>query len=292
MNIFDAIREIQLSLADAHAEIARLRWAHDHSMLHGPVCDVDAKEHLCRIVVGENEDGEEVKSPWIPYSQIAGTRKVHSVPSKGQQMTMLSPNGDYLQAVAVPFTWSHNNPSPSEKGDEDVDTRGKTRTTQKDASFKREVDGVTENLSKQSRSLTIHKDEQGSTTVDDAHPWEGNKADALHSLEATKDGGFAFKVKIGNDQHEVKFHPDNGITHSVNGGQHEISIHSQNGITHKSSQRVKIEAPQIEHQGDIKVIGSVIATKVIGSQAGFLGNLQGVSSGIGFPGGLTPPTNW
>ena len=287
MNIFDAIREIQNSLADAHAEIARLRWAHDHSMLHGPVCDVDAKEHLCRIVVGENEDGEEVKSPWIPYSQIAGTRKVHSVPSKGQQMTMLSPNGDYLQAVAVPFTWSNHNPSPSEKGDEDIETRGKTRITQKDASYKREVDGVTESFSKQARSLTIHKDEQNPTTVDDAHPWEGNKADALHTLEATKDGGFAFRVKIGEDQHEVTFHPDSGITHSVNGGQHEISVHPENGITHKSSQRVKIEAPQIEHQGDLMVSGSIHSSKTIQSVVGLIGPQI-----AGAPG--TPPnaTTW
>jgi phage baseplate assembly protein gpV len=287
MNIFDAIREIQLSLAEAHAEISRLRWAHDHSMLHGPVCDVDAKKQLCRMVVGENEDGEEVKSPWIPYSQIAGTRKVHSVPSKGQQMTMLSPNGDYLQAVAVPFTWSNNNLSPSENEDEDVDTRGKTRTTQKDASFKREVDGVTENLSKQSRSLTIHKDEQNPTTVDDAHPWQGNKADALHSLEATKDGGFAFKVKIGSDQHEIKFHPDNGITHSVNGGQHEITVHPQNGIKHKSSQRVTIEAPQIAHSGDLMVSGSIHSARTIQSVIGLIGpQIAGV------PG--TPPnaTTW
>lgn len=273
MNIFDAIREIQNSLAEAHAEIARLRWAHDHSMLHGPVCDVDAKEHLCRIVVGENEDGEEVKSPWIPYSQIAGTRKVHSVPSKGQQMTMLSPNGDYLQAVAVPFTWSNHNPSPSENGDEDVETRGKTRTTQKDASFKREVDGVTESLWKQTRSLTIHKDERNPATVDDKHPWQGNKADALHSLEATKDGGFAFKVNIGDAQHEIKFHPDNGITHSVNGGQHEITVHPQNGIKHKSSAMIVVEASKIEHIGSLKVSGSIHAGKVIQSAMGLKGPL-------------------
>ena len=273
MNIFDAIREIQNSLADAHAEIARLRWAHDHSMLHGPVCDVDAKEHLCRIVVGENEDGEEVKSPWIPYSQIAGTRKVHSVPSKGQQMTMLSPNGDYLQAVAVPFTWSNHNPAPSEKGDEDIETRGKMRITQKDASYKREVDGVTESFSKQARSLTIHKDEQNPTTVDDAHPWEGNKADALHTLKATRDGGFAFRVKIGNDQHEVTFHPDSGITHSVNGGQHEISVHPENGIRHKSAAKVVIEASKIEHIGSLKVSGSILASKVIQSSMGLKGPL-------------------
>jgi len=58
LNIFDAIREIQLSLAEAHAEIAHLRWTHDHSMLHGPVCDVDVKEHFSRIVVGENVHGD------------------------------------------------------------------------------------------------------------------------------------------------------------------------------------------------------------------------------------------
>ncbi len=287
MNIFDAIREIQNSLAEAHAEIARLRWAHDHSMLHGPVCDVDAKEHLCRIVVGENEDGEEVKSPWIPYSQIAGTRKVHSVPSHGQQMTMLSPNGDYLQAVAVPFTWSNHNPSPSENGDEDIETRGKMRTTQKDAFFKREVDGVTEILSKQSRSLTIHKDELNLANVDDAHPWQGNKADGLHSLEATKDGGFVFKVKIGNDQHEIQFHPGNGIMHSVNAGQHEIAIHPQNGIKHKSSQRVTIEAPQIQHRGDLMVSGSIHSGKTIQSVIGLIGPQI-----AGTPGAPPNATTW
>ncbi len=98
-------------------------------MLLGPVCDVDAKKHLCRIVVGENVDGKELRSPWIPYSQIAGPRKVRSVPNREQQMTILSPKGDYLQAIAVPFTWSNNNPSLSEKSDAGVEMRSKLRMT-------------------------------------------------------------------------------------------------------------------------------------------------------------------
>jgi hypothetical protein len=144
-----------------------------------------------------------------------------------------------------------------------------------------------EKLSKQSRSLTIHKDEQNPAIVDDAHLWEGNKADAPHSLEATKDGGFAFKVKNGNDQHEVKFHPDNGITHSVNGGQHEISIHPQNGIRHKSSQRMTIEAPQIQHSGHLMVSGFIHSARTIQSVIGLIGPQI-----AGAPG--TPPnaTTW
>ena len=393
MNIFDAIIEIQQSLARLNAEVERLKWAKDNSAVHGFVTDVDAEKQLCRVAIGKDGDDKDVKSPWLPYSQTAGTRKVHSPPSKGQQMTVMAPNGDLSQSVAMPFTWSKKNPSPSKKADEDIDQRGKTKRTQRDADLKQEVDGVTHHLTKKKKSLTIHKSEQNAKKVDDENPWEGNKGDPLHNITVDEDGGYSLTINVDDDEHKIKVHPTDGIEHSfakgkhkikidkkgikhsVDDGQHEVEIGSsglgdmlggqlgnllgganlgalqnqllsllgngqlegilngangglagllngqlggllgnnlvgqlasqllpmladgsiggalQGGIKHKSTARVQIEAPQIEHQGDMKVIGSVLATKVIQSQ-GFLGNLQGVASGIGFSGGLTPPTNW
>jgi phage baseplate assembly protein gpV len=45
---------------------------------------------------------------------------------------MLSPTGDWQQAVALPMTWSDQNQSPSGSGDENVLTFGNVRATIKD----------------------------------------------------------------------------------------------------------------------------------------------------------------
>ncbi len=316
MDILDAIRELTEGLAKAHAEIARLHWIHDNTVIHGKVVDVDPKKQLARILIGENGDGKEVKSAWIPYSQTAGTRKVHSAPSINQQMTLVAPNGDLAQAFALPYTWANKNPSPSEKGDEDVDLRGKTKRTQKDGSVKQEVDGVTREYSKQSHSVTIHKDPENQQegqgeTVDDEHPWKGNRAKALHKKALSKDGGFELTINDGDNQkkHKIVVNPtDDGVEISTHNGKHKITIkkndlkvsfgdgqhettYSDQGIKHKSSQRVTIDSPQIEHLGDMMLKGGLTVSKVVQS-AGFIGNLQGVAGGIGFLGGLTPPTSW
>lgn len=492
MNLFYALRDIEQAFAALAGEVERLRWSNDHAVVHGPVTDVDPKKQLCRIQIGEDEDGKPVLSPWVAYGQIAGTRKVHSPPSKGQQMTMVAPNGDHQQGFLLPFTWSENNPSPSEKGDEDIDLRGKTKRTQKDGDLKQEVDGVTHQTTKQKHKLTIHKN-GGNKKVDDANPWGGNDGKDAHTISVDKDTGYHLTINVEGQEHEIKVHPKEGITHSFNkgknkvtinkeaieasynngkhkttisgggikhsvdGGQHEIQINSmgaggmldgmignllggdlagaltgqlqdllQNGgladlisgggiggllngnlsgllgnglvnelvgemtglhdlgnlagvitsgnvgsllngqlggllgsavtgqlggqlsgilnagglggilnaagiggllngqlgnllgsalsgqlgsqlgnmlnagtlagalmggIHHKTSGRVTIQAPQIEHQGNLMVAGSLLAAQTI-QAPGFIGNLQGIASGIGFGGGLTPPTSW
>lgn len=317
MNIFTAFRDIQETLANIGGAIQRIIWENDQSLIHGTVCDVDAKKQLCRLVVGLDEDDQEVKSPWVPYGQIAGTRKIHSAPSNGQQMTLFAPNGDHMQAIALPFTWSDNNPSPSESADEDIDLRGKSKRTQKDGSVKQEVDGVTREYTKQSHELTIHKDPENeqegkNEEVSDKKPWKGNRAKALHRKKITKDGGYELTINEGDDQkeHKITVNPtDNAVEISTHKGKHKITIkknemkvsfgngqhettYSDSGIKHKSSTKVQIESPQIEHNGDLMVIGSVMATDTVQSQSGFIGNLQGISGGTGFLGGLTPPTTW
>lgn len=393
MDSTELLRELLHAVAETRAEVADLRALQERMFRKGVVTDVDAKKHRFRMEIGVDENGEAVKSDWIPYAQIAGKRKTHSVPSKGQQMLQLAPDGDFSQALGIPLTWSDNNPSPSTKEDEDVEVRGKTRVTQRDGSLKVEVDGVTVETTKQRKTITIHKDEQNPATVDDKHPWEGNKGDPLHKIEATKDGGIVHTVKIGDHEHKLSIHPDRGIehsfdkgkhvvtiggggiTHSVDNGQHQVKIAGSGigdmlggqlgallghadlgalanqlrtlldtgalsgvlgganggvaglldgnlgtllgnemtsrltselgsllssgnlasalagGITHISSMRVQVQAPQIEHNGALKVLGSILAQGAVQSVIGFKGNLQGVAGGLGAV-SIPNATNW
>jgi phage baseplate assembly protein gpV len=93
-------------------------------MRHGTVQEVDPAKALVRLSYGTGSDGQPFLSPWVPYAQIAGALKVHTPPSVGQQMTTVSPNGDFQQAVALPMHWSNQNESPSSAGDEHVLTFG------------------------------------------------------------------------------------------------------------------------------------------------------------------------
>ena len=114
------------------ARIAELERRFSGVMRHGTVEEVDTAKHRVRLNFGKDVEGKPFLSPWVPYAQIAGALKVHTPPSKGQQFTALSPNGDWQQAVALPMTWSDHNPSPSSKGDENVLTYGNITATIKD----------------------------------------------------------------------------------------------------------------------------------------------------------------
>ena len=259
----NVLEEIYRAIVGIWGGLDEIRNNMDQSKIHGPVCDVDAKKQLCRIVVGLDADGKEVKSPWLPYNQIAGTRKVHSPPSKGQTMTMFSPSGDHDQAVAVPYTFSEKNPSPSEDPDADVEVRGRTRKTQKDASYTEEVDGMTRTVTKQSKSLTIHKDpetkEEGKDEkVDDAHPWKGNRAKPLHNKTINKKDGYALTINIkdknsrssDNHEHKITVHPDKGFTFSFEGETHVVTI-NKDEIKHswdKGKHKVTISKDGIKHE--------------------------------------------
>jgi phage baseplate assembly protein V len=124
-----AVRE----LVELASRVAELERRFSGVMRHGTVEEVDAARQRVRLNFGKDVDGKPFLSPWVPYAQIAGALKVHTPPSKGQQFTLLSPAGDWQQAVAVPMTWSDQNKSPSHSGDENVLTCGDVRATLKDS---------------------------------------------------------------------------------------------------------------------------------------------------------------
>ncbi|RRY08806.1 phage baseplate assembly protein V [Brucella anthropi] len=111
------------TIIEMASRISDLERRLDGMMRHGTVTEVDPEAGTARISIGVTGEKPFI-SPWVPYGQIAGALKVHSPPSVGQQMTLLSPSGDFRQAVALPMTWSNQNASPSSKGDENVLTFG------------------------------------------------------------------------------------------------------------------------------------------------------------------------
>lgn len=141
-------------IVELAARIAELERRFSGMMRHGTVEEVDSFRHRVRLKFGTDVEGKSFLSPWIPYAQIAGALKIHMPPSIGQQFTLMASAGDWQQAVAVPFTWSNQNPAPSESGDENVLTLGNVRVTLKDGRVEISVAGATLELTGNGLSVT------------------------------------------------------------------------------------------------------------------------------------------
>ncbi len=112
--LVDAINELQGAVAGLRAENAALRARLDRMFRPGKVTDVSDDGTKYRQEIGVDDDGNPVKGPWIPHSQMAGALKVHAPVAPGQQMMMVAPNGDAGQAFGIPLTWSDSNSTPGQ----------------------------------------------------------------------------------------------------------------------------------------------------------------------------------
>lgn len=130
-------------IVELAARIAELERRISGMMRHGTVEEVDPARQRVRLKFGTDVEGSPFLSPWVPYAQIAGALKVHTPPSRGQQFSLMAPAGDWQQAVALPYTWSSQNPAPSGSGDEHVLTFGAVNMTVKDDRLLIDVGGVT-----------------------------------------------------------------------------------------------------------------------------------------------------
>lgn len=132
MSLDNTLTDLVNGLTDAMARIATLERQIEQMHRPGTVTDVDAAKHRIRTQVGVDDDGKPVKGPWVPYSQVAGGANGanhHQVPVVGQQMLVIAPGGDLQQGLAIPFGWSNDNPSPSTKADETVDSTFGSKVT-------------------------------------------------------------------------------------------------------------------------------------------------------------------
>ena len=92
----------------------------------GKVTEVDFDEGLARVEF-RKEDGEPYLSPWLPWKEIAaGGIKSHIPPTVGEQVDVVSENGDLTDAQIDMSTPSNENPRPH-NGPEAVVEKGGTR---------------------------------------------------------------------------------------------------------------------------------------------------------------------
>ena len=131
------------ALTEMAAKIAEIERRLATTMRHGTVAQVNPATGLVRLDLGEGTGGAPLLSPWIRYAQTGGALKVHSPPSVGQQMTLMAPDGDFEQGVAMPMAFSTANPSPSAAGDATVITIGAVTLTLMGDGLTAVVGGVT-----------------------------------------------------------------------------------------------------------------------------------------------------
>jgi phage baseplate assembly protein V len=119
-----AVRE----LVELVARVTDLERRVSSLLRHGRAAEVDMDLFRVRLDLGPAHGaGGRFLSPWVPYAQHAGALRVHTPPELGQQFTLISPTGDFQQAVALPLHWSSSVPSPSDRKDENVIQYGDIR---------------------------------------------------------------------------------------------------------------------------------------------------------------------
>ena len=143
-----------MSFSDLFHRVSDLERRVANTVRHGTVHEVNAGEGWVRIDLGDGDDGKHLSAK-IPYAQMAGGLKLHSPPTVGQQMTMISPGGDAAQAVAMPLTWSESTASPSDQGDEHVLTFGSARIELRGNELVVTMGGFTLNISSSAATFSV-----------------------------------------------------------------------------------------------------------------------------------------
>jgi phage baseplate assembly protein V len=168
------------------------------------------------------------KSPWVPYGQIAGKYKQHRPPTVGQQLWMMSPDGEFRQAMVLPMTWSDDNKSPSEKGDEHVTTFGdKYRLREKEDLREFTLDKTKQVVTKDKITTSINggntpKEGNGAKADDDQ---SNDQADAGSSI-VQEEKKLTLKVgqtKVTHDDKSFTFEATEKITWKVGGVEIELT---------------------------------------------------------------------
>jgi phage baseplate assembly protein gpV len=113
-NLADAFEDMARSIVAMREELVDANRRVANMMRPGKVKEVDAAKGMMKLSYAEDEDGKEVVSPWIPWTQRAGGSKGQNdwdPPAVGEQMMMFSPSGDVTEASWGSYGgWSNDNP--------------------------------------------------------------------------------------------------------------------------------------------------------------------------------------
>lgn len=115
-------------MADLYRRVAELERRARNRKRTGTVSEIDHAKGLARVKIADVE-GKEYLSPWLPWKEVAsGGIKSHIPPTVGEQVTVVSENGDLTDAEIDMSIPSNANPRPHD-GPEAVLTKGEVRIT-------------------------------------------------------------------------------------------------------------------------------------------------------------------
>ena len=137
---------VEHHISRLYEELAHLRGIVERTHRMGKVTDVDysdATKPRFRMEHGVDGDGQPVKGPWQPHTQHAGDRTVHTPLTIGQTMLSIAPDGNFENAVAMPYGFSSKVKSPSTSKTDHVDQIGDVTTTLNKDSHTRVTKGAT-----------------------------------------------------------------------------------------------------------------------------------------------------
>lgn len=156
----------------------------------GTIAEVDVADATApRVRV---QDGE-LLTGWVPFGALrAGTARVWSVPTVGEQVLMLSPSGDMASAVVVCGLYSTATPAPStDPHDHIIDFADGTRVSHNDSTGAMVFTGMRTALIRASESLTI---DTAKMTVNASESVTHNTPSTTATGELTSNGPFAYKA--------------------------------------------------------------------------------------------------
>lgn len=119
-------RTLSEQVADIYRRLAESERRARNRKRTGKVAEVDTKKGLARVELS-SQDGKTFLSGWLPWKEIAsGGIKSHIPPTVGEQVDVVSENGDLSDGVIDMSTPSNANPRPHD-GAEAVITKGNSR---------------------------------------------------------------------------------------------------------------------------------------------------------------------
>lgn len=110
---------LEEQIGELYYEAAEVRRRMRNRKRTGKVVEVDAARGKARVQLCEEGEYKPFTTPWIPWREYAmGNNRSHMPPSVGQQVTVVSENGDLTDAEIDTSLPSEDVPRPSDRDDE------------------------------------------------------------------------------------------------------------------------------------------------------------------------------
>lgn len=153
------------SFVKAAVDHEMLKSQFGQSMKVGPVTHVDAKKGY-RIRLGDDGEGGDFLSPWIPHPETSKT----SVPLKvGQMVGIMAPSGDLRQGLLIRGGYSKDHETPNEDMNANVFKDAGVEGRIADGKLLVTVGGVTVSISADGFKVVGGKVEHNDKDIGDTH---------------------------------------------------------------------------------------------------------------------------